>query len=102
MAVSLDETRENEPDLDGDIFSERTGGNWDVTLTLPNGQTTTFAFYLTAADSDGYSYAEWQPAPGVTATLQAQGDNRLQTLVASLEGNSDLFLLGRKSGDANK
>jgi len=77
MNFSLDETRDTVPDL-GELeqdpisppgfFNERTGGGRDVTLTLPNGQRTTFYFYV---DSTGQ--AQWQAAPGVTATLTAQG-----------------------------
>lgn len=91
MNASLDETRETVTDIDGDPFSQRSGGSWDVTLTLPNGQTTTFSFYLSGPDSYGTYEAMWQPAPGVTATLAAQGDNRLETLIGSFEGDADLF-----------
>jgi RHS repeat-associated protein len=69
MAVSLDETRQNAVDSDGNQFSERSGGSWDVTLTLPNGQITTFAFSIVAASEYGTYQAEWTAAPGVTATL---------------------------------
>ncbi len=90
MAVSLDETREDVIDLDGNVFSERSGGSWDVTLTLPNGQTTTFAFCITNADSLGTYQAAWLPAPGVTATLTAQGNLGLETLLSSFTGDPDL------------
>ncbi len=91
MAVSLDETRQNATDLDGDQFSKRSGGGWDVTLTLPNGQITTFAVYLAGPDTLGAYEAEWQAPPGVTATLVAKGDNHLETLFGSFTGDTDLF-----------
>jgi len=90
MAISLDETRQDKIDLDGNVFSERSGGGWDVTLTLPNGQTTTFAFCITNGDSFGTYQAAWLPAPGVTANLTAQGNLGLETLLSSLTGDPDL------------
>ena len=86
MDVSLDETRENVPDLDDALFSQRSGGSWDVTLTLPNGQRTTFYFFL-----DPVNYAKWQAAPGVTAKLESLGDYKLQTLIGSVVGDPDLY-----------
>ena len=92
MNVSIDETREDVADLDGNVFSQRNGGSWDVTLTLPNGQTTTFYFYLNPL-GNGIFEAKWQLPPGVVGVKDfvAQGDNRLQTLIGGLNGNSDLF-----------
>jgi hypothetical protein len=84
MGISLDEARKTIPDLadlDPDpsspsgYFNERTGGGRDVTLTLPNGQRTTFYFYV-----DGTGQAKWKSAPGVTATLTAQGVTTLISL----------------------
>ncbi|HLX69591.1 MAG TPA: LamG-like jellyroll fold domain-containing protein [Verrucomicrobiae bacterium] len=94
MDVVLDETRQNTTDLDGNTFSERTGGNWDVTLTLPNGQRTTFYFQLQAVGGGTGTYnATWQPEPGVTAKLGLPSgvDNRLETIVGGVVGNSDLY-----------
>jgi RHS repeat-associated protein len=91
MSVSLDETRQDAVDVDGDQFSKRAGGSWDVTLTLPNGQTTTFAFHLAGPDTFGSYEAQWQAPPGVTAKLVAQGDSHLETLVASLADDVDLY-----------
>ena len=91
MDVSLDEVRQDAEDASGDVFSERTDSGLDVTLTLPNGQVTTFEYYLTGPDSLGTYYATWKPAPGITATLQPIGDNRLETLIASFENNPDLY-----------
>ena len=72
MDVSIDQTRQNVTDGDGQQFSECIDGGQDVTLTLPNGQRTTFYYYL---DPNSLVTAQpmWRPAPGVTATLTAQG-----------------------------
>lgn len=91
MNVSLDETRKTATDMDGNTFSERSGGSYDVTLTLPNGQVTTFAYYLSGPDSLGDYTPAWQPAPGVTAklTLQPQdSDIQLATLLDNLTGDT--------------
>jgi RHS repeat-associated protein len=86
MDIALDETREDVPDVasgkgEGDspsgTFSMRTGGGYDVTLTMPNGQRTTFYFYLTNTEAFTYNPA-WSSAPGITATLTAQGNPVLQ------------------------
>ncbi|MDE3098333.1 MAG: cadherin-like domain-containing protein, partial [Verrucomicrobiota bacterium] len=85
MDVQIDEQRQDvmdSPDGGGDTpgqtFSERAGGSWDVTLTLPNGRRTTFYFYLTPLDQGFQAYPEWQAAPGVTATLTPVDNPRLQ------------------------
>ncbi len=82
LDVQLDEVRDtvtvdNDDDLwfGGDItptgistMSVRTGGGWDVTLTLPNGQETTFAFSVVSYD--GFNgEAQWTAPPRVHATL---------------------------------
>jgi RHS repeat-associated protein len=56
--------------------SVRTGGSRDVTLTLPDGRRTTFAF----APSTGslQATAAWKAAPGVTATLTPIGSSTIQ------------------------
>jgi hypothetical protein len=46
MDVQLDETREEVQDYNGHTFSKRSGGGRDVTLTLPNGQRTTYYHLL--------------------------------------------------------
>jgi RHS repeat-associated protein len=62
-----------DPDLLPEVVSIRTGGGWDVTLTLPDGKRTTFAF--------GYDgswpqlYAKWTPPGDVHASLKMLGDN---------------------------
>lgn len=50
------EQRDPAEDIDGSSFSLRDGGPRDVTLTLPNGQRTTFSFSLqraTGAEAGG-------------------------------------------------
>jgi len=92
MDVSLDETRADVEDLDGNLFSQRTRGGWDVTLNLPNGQRTTFAFFFATNDySQGVLEAAWRPAPGVTAKLAAKGNVKFHTLLGSLTGKSYLY-----------
>ena len=92
MDISLDETREDVVDMDGETFSQRTGGGRDVTLTLPDGRRTTFNFTLRPdIGSPGTYYAEWKSAPGVNATLEPVGDNRLQTIIGGISGNEDLY-----------
>jgi len=92
MNASLDETRVDTNDMDEEDFSLRNGGGWDVTLTLPNGQVTTFAFNLVAGVNGTYA-AEWDAAPGVTAKLGLLpgANNHLETLIGSVVGNPALF-----------
>ena len=99
MDVALDESRQDTDDLLGEeggefgdsptgTFSERVSGNRDVTLTLPNGQRTTFYFYL--QQSGTYTYqATWVSASGVTATLTAQGDSTYSTFTGQGAGWQD-------------
>jgi hypothetical protein len=51
--------------------SVRVGGGWDVTLNLPDGRRTTFAF--TPRMGTVVAYAQWTAAPGVYATLAPMG-----------------------------
>ena len=81
MDVQLDETRQNiqlgtdaAPGDDGDplggngsTVSVRTGGGWDVSLNLPDGPRTTFAF--APRQGTGVAYGQWNAEPGVYATL---------------------------------
>jgi RHS repeat-associated protein len=85
MDVELDETRQDITigggtanfDLDGgdtdppQTISVRSGGDRDVTLTLPGGQRTTFVFSLVpnGDDANALYNAIWTPPAGVTATL---------------------------------
>src|SRR6267142_128248 len=55
------------------VVSIRTGGGWDVTLTLPDGRRTTFVFTPAFAPSDCKAYAQWFAPPDVHATLTALG-----------------------------
>jgi RHS repeat-associated protein len=86
MDVQLDDQRTNvtigsaqapfadvEEDANGKplIVSIRTGGGLDVSLNLPDGRRTTFAFSPRMAPSDCKAYAQWTPPPDVHATLIA-------------------------------
>jgi RHS repeat-associated protein len=98
LQVSLAEYRTNASDVDDNdnsSFSMRTGGSRDVTLTLPNGQRTTFTFYF-SPDAPGCEsgelpgvcdQAKYQSAPGVTATLEAMNDPVLNNIL-ELAGTS--------------
>jgi RHS repeat-associated protein len=78
MDAAINEIRQNVTDDEGATVSVRTGGGRDVTLTLPNGERTTF--YFTLRNGIGYQYAEWIAPPGVYATLEPIGDNRLSVI----------------------
>jgi RHS repeat-associated protein len=78
MNVQLDETRQD-VSVGGNqdayssgppgTYSVRTGGGYDLTLTLPNGQQTTFAFSLGGGPDEDSESAQWTPPPWVHATL---------------------------------
>lgn len=72
MDVSIDEDRET-IGSGPDAYSIRTGGDRDVTLTLPNGQRTTF-FYNPTYDAYGDAYPHWQSEPGIVASLNPGPD----------------------------
>jgi RHS repeat-associated protein len=55
------------------VVNIRTGGGWDVTLTLPDGRRTTFAFIPTVSPSACKAYAHWTAPPDVHATLKPLG-----------------------------
>jgi len=88
MDIQLDETRSevsgsvDEDSSVGDAdqnvtFSERTGGGRDVTLTLPNGQRTTFYYTPSSDDPEGAAISpSWIAAPGTAPgyTLTVSGD----------------------------
>ena len=79
MDVALDDERQNvtiggndapfadDEEMDNglpQVVSIRTGGGWDVTLTLPDGRRTTFAFTPRLSPSECKAYAQWAPPPG--------------------------------------
>jgi RHS repeat-associated protein len=85
LQVSLDESREmmgDEDSQDNSNFSMRVGGNRDVTLTLPNGQRTTFSYYLAPGGCalGLCAQATWAAAPGVNATLTAEGNTTFDAI----------------------
>ena len=69
MDVQLDETRQTMTDKRGNTYSIRIGGYRDVTLTLPNGQRTTFYYNPRYSPDTIEYYAQWQAGPGITAKL---------------------------------
>ncbi len=84
MDIQLDDQRQNvtiggaeapfadeEEDASGlpKVVSIRTGGGWDVTLTLPDGRRTTFAFDPWFNSDDMTYHARWTAPPGVLYTL---------------------------------
>lgn len=92
LDVQFDEERQDVVDLSGRTFSERVGGGRDVTLTLPNGQRTTFYFTLQQGGIGPGSYqAVWQSAPGVTATLTPMGKTGLETFIGGVVADPSLY-----------
>jgi RHS repeat-associated protein len=84
MDVQLNEHRQNvtigtdtapfaddEEDANGlpKVLSIRTGGGRDVTLNLPDGRRTTFAFTPRVSPYECKAYAEWKPPSDAHATL---------------------------------
>src|SRR5665213_176980 len=68
LGLSVDDQRVNAQDLNGETFSQRVGGSWDVTLTMPDtGRTVTFTFGLAQGQFSAQAY--WSAPPGVNATL---------------------------------
>ncbi len=105
LDVVLNEERDGETvgwpldveDAPAQWFSQRVGGDRDVTLTLPDGQRTTFYFYLegpmscTGNGYDSYCYkARWQAPPGSNWGLEAQGNNTLNGVLDAW-GTGNIF-----------
>jgi RHS repeat-associated protein len=64
------------PAYNGAYFSIREGGSRDITLTLPNGQRTTFYYYETAGGSLGaFAEPHYYAAPETRAQLDPRDDN---------------------------
>src|SRR2546427_3714983 len=83
MHFEIYELRQPDVNEDGGGTNKRVGGGRNVTLTLPNGRRTTFAFSFQPGSGDGdvpcFCYeAKWAPPPGVHATLVPIDNNRLQ------------------------
>lgn len=78
--LEIDEQRTITEDLDSNFFSMRTGGDRNMTLTLPDGRRTTFYFTLSSCGV-GLLCASWEAAPGVQDTLVTTQDNRLNVLI---------------------
>jgi RHS repeat-associated protein len=80
MNIQLDDQRENLPVGSGQLvpwdgggspgsISVRTGGGWDVTITLPDGRTAVFQAVFPQATGYGFDQPYWQAPPGVNYTL---------------------------------
>jgi len=79
MDVQLDETREQKTDKRGNTYSIRTGGGRDVTLTLPNGQRTTFYYNPTYIPDKIEYQPHWQAGPGAPPNTKLEpGPNSAQ------------------------
>jgi RHS repeat-associated protein len=76
MDVSINENRTDVLDDDGQTFSLRIGGGYDVSLTLPDGQRATFPFTLNPAGLATYE-PEWLSPPGVNAALRQLGSAKM-------------------------
>lgn len=89
MQVVLDEERTDVTSLGdegegpGGMFSLRTGGGRNVTLTLPDGRRTTFFFdFEPVPGSEELSLAPiWHSAPGVNAKLEVIGLHQFEPLI---------------------
>jgi RHS repeat-associated protein len=78
VTIGSDEVPFADDDEPGDnglpkVVSIRTGGGWDVTLTLPDGRRTTFAFDPHYIPADWQAEARWKAPPGVTEKLEPLG-----------------------------
>lgn len=81
LDVQIDDERIDTEDIDDEEFSLRVGGSWSVSLTLPNGRKTTFAFDLEPGPSDCFCLLPvWNAEPGVNATLTSLTSERLIVL----------------------
>ena len=86
VELELNESRYTAETIDGEQISVRGGGDRSVTLTLPDGQRTTFSYDLVQADRFGLQYkAVWKAAPGVYATLQPTSSPIMNTLPGGLQ-----------------
>src|SRR5262249_860441 len=80
MNVDFGDERTTLQDLDGEWFSDRTGGSRNVSLTLPGGQSITFQFSF-APFGMFEEQATWTPPTGVQATLVPFGVSPLFNLL---------------------
>ncbi len=87
IEFETNETRANIRDFDGEVFSLRTGGDRDITITLPDGKRMTFMFKLTQSTQSTQPWAigSWVPAPGVQAKLEATCSTKYITLPGGMQ-----------------
>ena len=87
IEFETNETRANIRDFDGEVFSLRTGGDRDVTITMPDGKRLSFMFKLTQSNqaTQPWAIGSWVPAPGVHATLEATCSTKYITLPGGMQ-----------------
>lgn len=87
IEFETNETRANIRDFDGEVFSLRTGGDRDVTITMPDGKRLSFMFKLTQSSqaTQPWAVGSWVPAPGVHATLEATCSTKYITLPGGMQ-----------------
>ena len=79
--VELYDERVQRESLTGGKVSLRTGGSRDVTMTLPDGHRTTFAFSLVYAGGYSYTYnGSWNAPAGCEWTLRATVNSNVTAL----------------------
>ena len=87
IEFETNETRANIRDFDGEVFSLRTGGDRDVTITMPDGKRLSFMFKFTQSSqaTQPWAIGSWVPAPGVHATLEATCSTKYITLPGGMQ-----------------
>ncbi|MBN9693310.1 MAG: hypothetical protein J0M24_23960 [Verrucomicrobia bacterium] len=92
LGAQFDEVREDEtPFLElgstgADTYtlppiSVRSGGGYNLSLTLPGGERTTFVFTPRRSNTTQLMFAEWKSAPGVDATLTIEPEDGVQNTI---------------------
>ncbi|HKS36856.1 MAG TPA: DUF6531 domain-containing protein, partial [Verrucomicrobiae bacterium] len=94
LDVEINENRADATDAFTDeTFSLRTGGGWDVTLTLPDGRRTTFLYEIAGASSIPFgNVMTWKAEPGVSAKLSTPSPSTGEEF-----GDNLIFLLNSGS-----
>ena len=87
IEFETNEQRSNVRDFDGEAFSLRTGGDRDVTITMPDGKRLSFMFKFTQSSQSDQPWAigSWVPAPGVQAKLEATCSTKYITLPGGMQ-----------------
>ncbi|WDE97667.1 Ig-like domain-containing protein [Lentisphaera profundi] len=86
IEMELSENRGFVQNADGDNINVRTGGDRNVTITLPDGRRTTFEFsYEERGSFFKYYFAKFTAAPGVYATLRTTTEEQFVALPGGLQ-----------------